>query len=279
MQANTSISTSVPTQPTGVEIANNAGVLDSFNVQPCDVQTLDFNGQITVQKFAVPVIPGTFSVPLLYKKTPYVARSGNQRILYEGAKRALDIVIALVLLCLTSPLFVGTIILIKVTSRGPVFFKHRRLGRYGEDFFCFKFRTMCPDAEQRLNRDAQLQKQFEESFKIRDDPRITPIGALLRKTSLDELPQLINVLQGHMSLIGPRPIVKPELSKYSIYGNKLLSVKPGLSGLWQVCGRSDVTYPERVVMDMHYIDRRSLRLDLQLTLFTALAVFRGHGAC
>jgi lipopolysaccharide/colanic/teichoic acid biosynthesis glycosyltransferase len=279
MQANTTIPTSAPAQNADVEIAYQAGVLNSFSIEGGDAQTLDFDGATSVQEFAVPIIPGTLTLPLLHNRTPYVAMSNSQRILYEATKRGFDVVIATILLVLTLPLFVCIGVAIKLTSRGPIFFKHKRLGSHEEEFYCLKFRTMCADAEHRLNGDAELHKRFQESFKIKDDPRITSMGTFLRKTSLDELPQLINVLQGKMSLIGPRPIVKPELSKYSIYGNKLLSVKPGLSGLWQVCGRSDVTYPERVLMDMYYIDHRCLLLDLQLTCFTALAVFRGHGAC
>jgi lipopolysaccharide/colanic/teichoic acid biosynthesis glycosyltransferase len=142
-----------------------------------------------------------------------------------------------------------------------------------------KFRTMAVDAEERLQKNNRLREQFAATYKIKGDPRITGLGDLLRKTSIDELPQLWNVLKGDMSLIGPRPIVKPELSKYAIYGKKLLTVKPGLSGLWQACGRSDTTYAERVLMDMQYIDHRCLFLDLRLLLFTAIAVLRRSGAC
>jgi lipopolysaccharide/colanic/teichoic acid biosynthesis glycosyltransferase len=168
--------------------------------------------------------------------------------------------------------------LVKMTSKGPVFFAHRRLGHNGRQFDCLKFRTMIADAEERLKSDPSLRQQFEEKFKLEDDPRITPLGNFLRRTSLDELPQLFHVLRGDMSLVGPRPIVQNELSKYSIYANKLLSVKPGLSGLWQVCGRSHTTYPQRVMMDMHYIDHRCLTLDLQLLLLTASAVIKKSGA-
>jgi lipopolysaccharide/colanic/teichoic acid biosynthesis glycosyltransferase len=124
-----------------------------------------------------------------------------------------------------------------------------------------------------------LLRRFEEKFKLDDDPRITRLGAFLRRTSLDELPQLLHVVSGEMSLVGPRPIIKDELGKYSIYAHKLLSVKPGLSGLWQVCGRSDTTYPQRVLMDMHYIDHRSFKLDLRLLFLTSSAVIRKSGAC
>jgi lipopolysaccharide/colanic/teichoic acid biosynthesis glycosyltransferase len=138
---------------------------------------------------------------------------------------------------------------------------------------------MVCDAEEILRSDPQMQKAFEEKFKIDDDPRITPIGKFLRCSSLDELPQLFQVFQGQMSLIGPRPIVVPELKKYSIYQDKLLSVKPGLSGLWQISGRSKTTYTERVLLDMHYIDHRCLSLDMLLLLKTVLMVIKRVGAC
>jgi lipopolysaccharide/colanic/teichoic acid biosynthesis glycosyltransferase len=204
--------------------------------------------------------------------------SVRARSFYDLSKRGLDITVSLSLLLLASPILMVIAIMVKATSRGPAFFSHRRLGHNGKEFDCLKFRTMSADAEQRLKQDAKLRQRFEEKFKLEDDPRITPLGAFLRRTSLDELPQLFHVLRGEMSLVGPRPIVEDELGKYSIYANKLLSVKPGLSGLWQVCGRSDTTYPQRVMMDMHYIDHRSLSLDVQLLLLTASAVIRKSGA-
>jgi len=217
------------------------------------------------------------SLPAFDSRIPHGLLSANR--IYMLSKRGLDITVSLLILLLTLPLLVLVALLVKTTSAGPVIFKQKRLARGGHEFLCFKFRTMYKDAEERLNGDAQLRKQFEESFKIKNDPRMTAVGALLRKTSLDELPQLLHVLSGKMSLIGPRPIVKPELSKYSIYGKKLLSVKPGLGGLWQVCGRSDIAYPERVLMDMHYIDHRCLLLDIYLMLLTPVAIVKGHGAC
>jgi lipopolysaccharide/colanic/teichoic acid biosynthesis glycosyltransferase len=138
---------------------------------------------------------------------------------------------------------------------------------------------MVVNAEELLMEDSQLREQFAANYKIKGDPRIIRYGRFLRKTSLDELPQLWHVLMGDMSLIGPRPIVPPELTRYAIYQKKLLSVKPGLSGLWQACGRSDTSYAERVQMDMHYIDHRCLSLDLQLLLVTVVAVLRKSGAC
>jgi lipopolysaccharide/colanic/teichoic acid biosynthesis glycosyltransferase len=205
--------------------------------------------------------------------------SDRAQSFYQICKRALDISASVVLLILASPLLVVIALVVKVSSKGPVFFAHTRLGRNGKEFDCLKFRTMSVDAEERMKQDPQLRRRFEEKFKLEDDPRITGCGAFLRRTSLDELPQFFHVLRGEMSLIGPRPIVRNELSKYSIYGRKLLSVKPGLSGLWQVCGRSDTTYPERVMMDMQYIDHRCLWLDMRLLLLTASAVLRKSGAC
>ena len=205
-------------------------------------------------------------------------RSSRPASIYRIAKRGLDISASFILLLLVSPVLLLLAGFVKASSKGPVFFAHRRLGRDGKEFHCLKFRTMIANAEEHLKRDPQLRQRFEEKFKLEDDPRITPLGAFLRRTSLDELPQLLHVLHGEMSLVGPRPIVEDELGKYSIYAKKLLSVKPGLSGLWQVCGRSDTTYPQRVMMDMHYIDHRCLSLDLRLLMLTASAVVRKSGA-
>jgi exopolysaccharide production protein ExoY len=209
----------------------------------------------------------------------YHHRSRLTIALYEGCKRILDVIGALALLVLALPLLVAIACLVKATSPGPVLFKHRRLGRGGREFWCLKFRTMVADAEARLARDAELRRQFEKEFKLQEDPRVTPLGRFLRKSSLDELPQLWNVLVGDMSLIGPRPVVKAEIPKYGRHMFQMLTVRPGLSGLWQVCGRSDTTYDERVQMDMLYIDHRCLRLDLMLICLTIGAVVRKHGAC
>ncbi len=197
---------------------------------------------------------------------------------YDFGKRVTDLLGSAILLAFASSVFLVIALAIKMTSSGSVFFRQRRLGRGGRVFHCWKFRTMIRDAEKTLASSQELSAQFGSNFKIKKDPRVTPVGAILRRTSLDELPQLWNVLIGDMSLIGPRPIVEPELAKYGAYGAKLLTVKPGLGGLWQVSGRSDTTYPERVAMDMSYVDSRSLILDLRLLFRTALVVFRGRGA-
>jgi lipopolysaccharide/colanic/teichoic acid biosynthesis glycosyltransferase len=197
---------------------------------------------------------------------------------YVIFKRCLDVIVSLALLIIALPVLGAIAAVIKTTSRGPVLFRQRRLGRGGKEFWCYKFRTMVPDAELQMARCADLRVRFEGNYKIKDDPRVTRFGAFLRRTSLDELPQLWNVLRGEMSLIGPRPIVPPELSKYGNCAGRLLTVKPGLGGIWQVCGRSDTSYAERVEMDMCYIASRSLRFDLKLLLLTTLVVLRGRGA-
>jgi len=194
-------------------------------------------------------------------------------------KRSLDLLGASTILILGLPVFVLIALLVKLSGPGPVFFRQRRLGVDGRQFWCYKFRSMVQDAEAVLRNDPQLKSQFDENFKLKHDPRITPIGNFLRKTSLDELPQFFNVLCGHMTLIGPRPIVPDEIVKYGKFDRKLLSVKPGLSGLWQALGRSDTSYPERVAMDMLYIDHQCMRLDLKLMMLTVVAVLRKKGAC
>ena len=197
---------------------------------------------------------------------------------YDMTKRILDIVGAALLLLLCFPLMLVIGLLVLTTSPGPVLFRQTRLGKHGERFWLYKFRTMAPDAEQQLTNRPELRLAYEESYKLADDPRVTTLGVFLRRSSLDELPQLFNILGGSMSLIGPRPIVPQELAKYGEQGSKLLSVKPGLGGHWQAHGRSDTTYDQRVALDMHYIDHRSLGTDLALLMQTALAAFRRRGS-
>jgi exopolysaccharide production protein ExoY len=181
-----------------------------------------------------------------------------------------------------APLMGLIAIAVKLTSSGPVFFRQERLGKEGRYFRIFKFRTMRPDAEAVLKSDPQLYSRYRESnFKLarEDDFRITPIGRFLRTFSLDELPQLFNVLTGEMSLVGPRPIVPDEIKQYNDYAKLLLSVKPGMTGYWQVNGRSLITdYADRVKLDMEYIRDQSLRGDLQIMLKTVGAVTRTEGA-
>lgn len=202
----------------------------------------------------------------------------EDRMVYEIIKCALDVVGAGALLLIALPLMIAIALGVKLSSPGPIFFRQRRLGRDGKVFYCYKFRSMVCDAEVRLKQCPELWQKFGQNYKLKCDPRVTSFGMFLRKTSLDELPQLWNVLRGDMSLIGPRPIVPPELDKYGFFGRKLLTVTPGLSGMWQVYGRSDTTYPERVRLDMSYIDARSTLLDIKLLLLTMRAVVNRSGA-
>ena len=197
---------------------------------------------------------------------------------YQWPKRLLDIAVSSFALVFAVPLVGVIAIAIKATSPGPVFYKQRRLGRSGQEFWCYKLRTMVADAEQQMILREDLRRKFEKDYKLEDDPRVTPFGKFLRRTSLDELPQFWNVLAGDMSLIGPRPIVQSELIKYGRYAKKLLSVVPGLSGLWQTCGRSDTTYEMRIQLDMLYIDHKSLWLDLTLLCRTLVTVIERSGA-
>ena len=197
---------------------------------------------------------------------------------YESSKRFVDVVVSLLAIVLLSPVFLVVALVVSLSGRGPILFRQRRLGKGQSHFWCYKYRTMQVDAESRLMNNAALRAKFEKNFKLKDDPRVTKVGSFLRKSCLDELPQLFNVLEGNMSLIGPRPLVPHEISKYHIYGDRLLTVKPGLGGFWQVHRRSDMTYEERIQMDMFYIRSRSLLLDLKLMVLTVVSVLMHRGA-
>jgi len=193
-------------------------------------------------------------------------------------KRALDVAGALAALLITLPVWIAVAIAIKLDSPGPIFFVQPRCGRYGRPFPFLKFRTMVTDAEARK---AALRKQNEKSgpvFKMQRDPRVTRVGRILRKYSLDELPQLLNVLAGHMSLVGPRPPVPSEVEKYELDHRGRLSMRPGITCLWQVSGRNEIEFEDWVKLDIEYVERWSLLLDLQILLATFPAVISGRGA-
>lgn len=193
-------------------------------------------------------------------------------------KRVLDVFISIGALLLLWPVMLIMAIAIKLDSSGPVFYKREVVGAGGKIFHAWKFRTMYSDADARLARDPELRRKFESNFKLKDDPRVTHVGKFLRKTSLDELPQLFNVLMGQMSLVGPRMITKAEQDRYGKWQINLFTVKPGITGLWQVSGRSDVSYQERVTLDMHYIRNYSIWSDIYLLWLTIPAVLRSKGA-
>ena len=198
---------------------------------------------------------------------------------YLFVKRVTDILGALIGLILLSPIFLIVAIAIKLDSKGPIIFGHTRKGFGGKDIKVYKFRTMYENSKEIFDNFTEEQKQeFYKNFKLDNDPRITKIGNFLRRSSIDELPQLINILNGSMSIVGPRPIVEKEIALYGEYAPKLFSVVPGLTGYWQANGRSDTTYQERIKMDMYYIDNRSLGLDLKIIFKTFSSVIKGEGA-
>jgi exopolysaccharide biosynthesis polyprenyl glycosylphosphotransferase len=223
------------------------------------------------------------------KHTLWIPADATRLCGWQGrVKRTLDLAFAAVALVITSPLFLVLAILIKRSSPGPVLFVQERLGRGGQSFRFYKFRTM------RHNSDDAIHRQFAAMFingdsrgaqltnkgkvyKLADDPRITPIGHWLRKTSLDELPQLLNILKGEMSLVGPRPPIAYELDHYQPWHRERLKVTPGLTGLWQVSGRSNVPFDEMVKLDIHYINSWSLLADLRILLKTFPVVIQGIG--
>lgn len=197
-------------------------------------------------------------------------------------KSVLDKSFAVAALLFLAPFIAVLCLLLKFREGGPVFFAHTRIGKNGEPFKCLKFRTMLPDAEARLaaHLDAhpEVRTEWEARHKLSDDPRITCLGHFLRKTSLDELPQFWNVLRGDMSIVGPRPITRDEARHYGKDFKAYLSVRPGITGLWQVSGRSDTTYAERVAMDVDYVKTRSLLGDCRIILKTVAVVMSQSGA-
>lgn len=198
------------------------------------------------------------------------------------AKRAMDIAIAGGALLLALPFFLLLIALVRADG-GPAFFAHQRVGRFGRLFGCLKFRSMVTDSQARLDAllaaCPQARAEWEATRKLKNDPRVTKIGAFLRATSLDELPQLLNVLRGEMSIVGPRPVVQSELDRfYGAAAAHYLTVRPGITGLWQVSGRSDTSYDQRVALDVAYVSQPSLLADLRILVKTPVAVLSRRGA-
>jgi len=200
---------------------------------------------------------------------------------YSIVKRSFDIVAALLILAAVAPVMLLVAVLVKLDG-GPVLFRHRRVGAGGAAFGCLKFRTMVVDAERALNNllacDAAARAEWDAEFKLRKDPRITWLGRFLRKSSLDELPQLFNVLSGQMSLVGPRPIVYQEIARYSTKIADYYTCRPGITGLWQVSGRNDVSYDERVALDSRYARQWSFGRDLVILVQTVRVVLQRAGA-
>jgi len=198
-------------------------------------------------------------------------------------KRTFDIVFSVVMLAILIPIFLVIALVVIATSKGKPVYSHERISRGGKTFNCYKFRTMHSDADKRLEEllinNPEMQKEWHHARKLKNDPRITKVGHFLRKTSLDELPQFWNVLKGDLSIVGPRPVVKDEVIQfYGAKAKKILSIRPGLTGIWQTSGRSDTTYSKRILMDEHYVDNHSFLLDLKLVLKTIPSLFFSKGA-
>ena len=201
------------------------------------------------------------------------------KINYIIVKRIFDLVISTIGLIVLSPIFLILAIIVKLDSKGPVFFAHTRYGKNGKKFKMYKFRTMYENAQDMINDFTPEQmKEWKENFKLQDDPRITKVGKFLRKTSLDELPQIVNIMKGDLSIIGPRPVIEEELKKYGENKEKFLSVTPGLTGYWQANGRSSTTYEQRMEMELYYIDHISPKLDFKIFFKTIESVIKKEGA-
>lgn len=207
-----------------------------------------------------------------------IAISAQSHPVNSFAKTLLDYLITLPALLFILPLLAFIALAIKFDSPGPVIFRRRVLGKNGRPFDAYKFRTMYVNGDEILSQHPKLRLELERNYKLKSDPRVTRVGKLLRKFSLDELPQLFNILKQDMSIVGPRIITPAELSKYGRWAENLKTVMPGLTGLWQVSGRSDTSYDERVMLDMEYIHNWSIWMDIKIIFRTVPAVMRGDGA-
>jgi exopolysaccharide production protein ExoY len=207
--------------------------------------------------------------------------SGQSRS-QELSCRVLDVVGAVILLIVFAPIIIFAAASVWFEDGGSVIFRHRRIGRDGRDFDCLKFRTMKHDSAtllaEMLAHSPALRDEWNANHKFRNDPRVTGVGRILRKLSLDEFPQLFNILRGDMSLVGPRPIVRAEAKRYGVHFAEYCSVRPGLTGLWQVSGRSDTTYEERIALDRAYVSKKSFMLNVILILKTVPAILMSRGA-
>jgi exopolysaccharide production protein ExoY len=220
-----------------------------------------------------------FEPPLQWDEMP--AQGAQPASPYDPVKRALDVAGAIALAAVFSPLIVAIVLLMR-REAGSIIYKHRRIGRYGRVFECLKFRTMVSNADQVLQEllesNPEIKAEWLRDHKLRCDPRVTRLGRFLRRTSLDELPQLWNVVRGEMSLVGPRPVVREELLRYGRNARAYLSAKPGITGLWQIKGRNDTDYRRRVALDTYYVRNQNLMLDLYILLQTTRVVLGGSGA-
>lgn len=203
----------------------------------------------------------------------------GRRYIYRFLKRTFDIIVSLIGSIICVPVFIIISIIIKIDSKGPTFFRHKRIGYKGKPIEILKFRTMVKDAEDRIKDFTPEQAaEWKEQYKLENDPRLTKVGKILRKTSIDELPQVLDILTGKLSFIGPRPITEEEFITHNIDKDKYTSVKPGLTGYWACNGRSDVDYEDRIKLEYYYVDHASLWLDIKIFFKTIFAVILEKGA-
>lgn len=220
------------------------------------------------------------SIQLIQYRTNLMEMT-EKKSLYVYIKRSFDIIMSLTAMILLFPVFFIIALMIKLDSKGNIIYKHKRIGKNGKYIYLYKFRTMYTNSKEILEeilKDPKVKEEWENNFKLDNDPRVTKVGKFLRKTSLDELPQLLNILSGDMSIVGPRPVVDDEIEKYGIFKKKFLSVTPGLTGWWACNGRSATTYEDRIKLELYYVNHRSIKLDLLVIFKTIGAVVKGHGA-
>lgn len=226
--------------------------------------------------YAEPAREDELPRPFLAPRRRAGSRHGK---VYRIAKRIFDVVASACLLAVIWPVFIVIAVLIKLDSAGPVFYRHRRIGQNGKEIYIYKFRSMVENAESLIARFTPEQKEeWAANYKLDEDPRITRIGKFLRRTSLDELPQIVNILQGSLSVVGPRPVIRAELEKYGETAAMFLSTKPGLTGYWQAYARSDCTYEERMEMELFYVGNASAWFDTRVLFRTVKAVLLKSGA-
>jgi len=254
----------ISTQDYLLDIFKKYGVSDKVNLRMSSGLYEIITTGLTVSEFAY--------VPLVYVNK--VRLTGSDIFL----KTVLDYVLSIISLVILSPLLILIAAAVKISSSGPILHKRRVMGLNGKQFNALKFRTMVLNGDRVLERYPELKEELARMHKLKKDPRITPVGAFLRRFSLDELPQLFNVLKREMSLVGPRMISPEEVAMYKQFDMNLLTVMPGITGLWQVSGRSDISYDERVRLDMYYIRNWTIWLDLQLLFQTVPAVLKSRGA-
>lgn len=260
-------------------------ILESIELQPNQCRENRFEATAIAwdlwvqQELESGAVPAPVFLNREPKKQPTTSSLRSRDRVYQLAKRVVDVLGALAALALFFPLFLVSAAIVKLIDGGPVFYVHTRVGLQGKTFKCYKFRSMVVDAD-RLQAKLKSRNSHEDSrtFKIPDDPRVTWFGRFMRRSSIDEIPQLFNVLLGDMSLVGPRPPVPHEVAQYSSHDMRRLDVLPGLTGLWQISGRSRLAFPEQLRLDLQYVDERSFWLDCKVLFLTIPAVLSADGA-